>query len=150
VTKLIIVVGLPGSGKSHLLRQMVSRGEVAPECVRHDYHDQSKNGTHDVDQSRFFEVAVASLKAGKTFAIADIWFCKPGHVERTSIVLRSNVPGLQVDVRYFENAPEACLANVLREGGSNVMARVQRIGELTRTYAPPAGVALERVYRAAE
>src|ERR1700738_5483908 len=117
---------------------MVARGEVGEDFVRHDFHAESKDNSHDIEQSTFFDTAIEALNAGTTCAIADIWFCKPGHVEHASKVMQSHVTGVSIDVRYFETAPDACIANVLHDGGMLVGERLARIRELTRTYAPPA------------
>ena len=148
VPTLIVFVGLPGSGKSYHLESMVRNGELAEDRIWHDYHAESLDDTHEIEKSRFFIDLLTALLAGETCAIADSWFCYPGHTEKLTSFFAARVPQLVVDVLYFANTPAACALNVRHAERSDTIARLQLIGALTPNYWPPAGITPIQVFAA--
>jgi tRNA uridine 5-carbamoylmethylation protein Kti12 len=56
--KLIILVGLPGSGKTYYLNRLSQMEDIRSDRIWDDYHARSLDNTHAIDQSRHFADAV--------------------------------------------------------------------------------------------
>jgi predicted kinase len=78
--KLIVVIGLPGSGKSHYVDRLLADGSVGWIC--HDFHADAYNDSKLVTDSRYLQELLEKLRTGHTCAIADIAFCDPTRRER--------------------------------------------------------------------
>jgi hypothetical protein len=145
--RLLIYAGLPGSGKSHHVSRLPQTEGIRSDRIWDDYHAESRDDTHAIDQSRHFSDVLKSLRAGDTCAVMDVWFCTPGHVELASDFFQQLVPDLVVDVRYFANDPEACALNAVSAGRSDTADRLRLIESLAQRYSPPDGARLIPVYR---
>lgn len=145
--RLLIFVGLPGSGKTYHLKHLPEIENIQSDRIWDDYHARSLDNTHAIDQSLHFVDVLKSLLGGDSCAIADIWFCTPGHIEMASVFFQARVADLVVDIRYFESDPEACALNAISAGRGDTDDRLQRIKSLARNYHPPKGVRLIPVFR---
>jgi hypothetical protein len=125
--KITMIVGLPGSGKSHLGRRMVE-GDADATFL----DDLSVIG--GIDALR----RAISVPGIENIVIADAFLCRRHDRARAREWLRDNASGYEVEWVYFENDPGKCRANVLRRDAGGDARRVDElIGELSRFYAIP-------------
>jgi hypothetical protein len=114
VGQLIVVVGLPGSGKSRLIeheeRRLLAAG-VALGVIAHDYLTHYFTATADPMASPYLERLRADLADGKTCIIAHAAFT----AQRTRDGLLATIDGiapLVVRWVYFANDLDQCLQNI--------------------------------------
>lgn len=113
--RIVLVAGLPGSGKTTLLKSIEAEGAA----VVDDMSDLARLPSGDVD----------------VLAIADVSFCRTSTREAAEAVLASLHPGAAVEWIFFDNDPDACLANArARNDGRNV---APDIAVLSRIYVVP-------------
>ena len=110
--QLIIVAGLPGSGKTTYLHQLKAAGYI--DWHYDDFQDHSRNKSPNPKHSRYYGSLIKHLRYHQTVAVADIRYCTPLHIQELLTALYNTVPhlSLAVEAHYFENNPQACLANV--------------------------------------
>lgn len=135
VSKLIVVIGLPGSGKSKYMEQIKAAGEVAA-----FYDDFQANAIqHDKNPrlSNHYSLLLKGLRGGQTIAVSDIRYCIKEELNVLIAAVIDGVPGIALDLRYFENNPEKCIKNVNTDTHRDVSGRLEKIKELSPMYKPP-------------
>jgi len=145
VARVVIVVGLPGSGKSHWVNRhrVEFDGLIAP-----DYFKESLVPTLRFPDSRHYHELIMSLRAGKECLIADISFCDTLRRLEATWVVASDVPLATVEWVFFENNPEACRANIRGDGGgARAVERLQHLEVLIHKYFVPTDVDPVRVWQ---
>jgi hypothetical protein len=136
VVKLIVVVGLPGSGKSYRIREL--KRSCPGTCVD-DYLKDPVGGSPRFTDSRSYPDLVRDLRAGRDCAISDVEFCDTGRRVELEQVVAQDASGVVIEWQFFENNPGRCTANVERERGGDVAARKDRVRALARNYHIPPG-----------
>jgi predicted kinase len=141
---LVVVVGLPASGKSTYIKKRegeFARAGSPVALVAHDYMKNSLDGTGDLTASRNLEPLRAALAQGRPCIIGDIAFTEAG--KRADLMRTlSDLPMLLVEWVFFENSPERCLRNVEWDAvhkGRNRTHRSREIRERTHSYVVPPG-----------
>jgi len=132
--KLIIVIGLPASGKSTYLKELKASSEIA--CFFDDFQSNSIDNDPDPRKSRHFEKLTAALNNNQTIAIADIRYCAWEDMATLVKVMITAVPGVYIEAHCFENDTEACMQNVVNRGRESVDKEIQLINEYTDKYTP--------------
>ena len=131
---LIAIAGLPGSGKSHRVRELrTTCSGVSAE----DFHADSWCHSKRVDHSRHFEAMIRDLRDGKDCAIADIAFCDSERRIAVNEAVLGAVPDATVVWEYFENDAEQCKHNVRQRNRGNVSEQLNRIDEFSSGYRIP-------------
>ena len=104
--EVILMAGLPGSGKTSYLSRMGNQGWTT--------FDDFKIGTRDLKfrTSPRFQTLIDSLRNGKRCLIADIDFCDARSRVEAEHDLRAEIPDLKFRWIFFENNPAACKANI--------------------------------------
>lgn len=110
--KVILIRGLPGSGKSKLLEELGKRGYEILDEPGLTYDASSIGG------------ALASLSAWDKVAIADAQFCLPAFYRVAVGMVRENLPEHELAVVSFTNDPQQCLQNVSRRMESGDFRKV--------------------------
>jgi predicted kinase len=125
IERIVLVVGLPGSGKSVFARQLAqAQGYIWLD-------DPSVGLSHEqlVQRLRALNASASGL------AISDPLLCYAHNREAAIEVLRACCPQAQLEWVYFENDPEQCLANALARNASQEVRGF--IAEASKVYAPP-------------
>lgn len=137
MTTLTIIIGLPGSGKSHHLNQLVNEGKVSADCIAHDYHANAINNSSAPEHSRHYASIIDHLRNGNDCAIADIAFCDAERLQNVELSIYIAARGTTIKRIYFENNAENCKWNVHTDGGEGMNARLQAIDRFTAIYTIP-------------
>ena len=113
MSKIIIVIGLPGSGKTHYIKNKFSSNKSILICE--DYYKNS--GGIFADSEYYYDV-INALKENREIIISDIIFCQKGRLAKFINILEglSKSLGVKIDLDfiYFENNPECCKKNVIK------------------------------------
>lgn len=127
--KAIIIVGLPGSGKTHLAQQKLAEN---PSFKLFD----------DLDQSRFGELLDA-MDWHKDVIITGPHLIK-ADAQKVCQELMSG-SGYEMEWIFFENDPGQCLINIMRrDDGRKVEGTIQHFSGI---YTYPEGAVVLPVYR---
>ncbi len=87
--EIILIVGLPGSGKTHLANTLSN-------------------------ESRIFDdiTSIDDLPSNDNFVIVDVNFCDSNILKRAINILNNKFSHHTIDIMYFENDPVKCRKNV--------------------------------------
>src|ERR1700693_3480498 len=108
MAKLIIVVGLPGSGKSAFLDPL--RPSLPGLCI-HDFMKDSRGGAH-FTHSQHYSALIEHLRAGRDCAIADREYCDTWTRIEIEQVVRVDIANIEIEWVFFAKDVEACQANI--------------------------------------
>lgn len=141
---LIAVAGLPGSGKSHYVHQQAREHGLTAfsDVTQHDWRD--------------WPALAVALSLGVPSIVDSATFCDPEGreaLERRVAALPRNGTA-QVEWRFFEADPDACLANILRDvflrPDREHVGRLRSFWRRKDAYQIPAGATVLPVYRTAD
>src|SRR5437016_2437846 len=128
MAKVILVIGLPGSGKTHYLRH------VAGYTGARDFDDFKANAFNDnpdFRSARRFGELLADLWRGRDCIISDIDFCRPESLSEAELCIQGDAPpGTVIERRYFAPDRDQCIANVTlraKEGNRDVAREIGNI-----------------------
>jgi predicted kinase len=118
--KIVFVVGLPGSGKTHLAKQM-----------------SETQGLVLLDDLNSLDNLFGVLASQDSCVITDPNLCDPSIRAKAVQVIKSKFDDVQLEWIFFENSPEKCRKNIqYRNDGRNVEATLLRF---TKVYDIPEG-----------
>lgn len=137
MAKLIIISGLPGSGKTHYLDNLIASGVIDEDRCYDDFHAGAYNDSPTVESSRWFIPLVSNLRAGNDCIVSDIEFCLKSRRDNLIEAIRSRVPSTKLEIRCFENKPGICRTRVLARGGESTREEIGNIARLSRDYDIP-------------
>ena len=142
VSELLLVVGLPGSGKSPRLKQLEAQGW-------HLYDDYKANAYADDPHfcaARRYPELILDLRKGCKCVVADIAFCRIQDREQAVRIMHSAFPDLTPQWEFFENDVKQCLIN-LRSSNRPSGPRIAKLYEIAPNYRPSAGEKIVPVWR---
>lgn len=141
--KLIVVIGLPGSGKSHYLRNLRDDGTVGWICE--DFHVDAYRNSPCVVDSRHLEPLVEALNKEVACAVADIAFCDPIRRDEFEDEIRLRVPDVQIEFQCFEDNKKLCAENAERRARKILATELDFIKK--QRYEFPPGAKIRPVYK---
>jgi predicted kinase len=141
--KVTVVVGLPGSGKSHLVDRV--RQSCAGVCVE-DYHANAHNHSPEITASMHYPALIQALRSGNERVIADVAFTDTWRREELARVISADVAGVTVAWVFFANDLDRCVANIQRRARQTSADEVQLARRLSPRYFIPHGAAVVPVW----
>lgn len=102
--KIIMIVGLPGSGKTTLGSSFVKEN---PNSL---FIDDISKLTNDAKE--YLEKLKKENVSCENLLIADVFFCQKEVREKANQVIREVFPGSEIKLVFFENNIEKCNKNV--------------------------------------
>jgi hypothetical protein len=137
--KLIAVAGLPGSSKSHY--------------IHHEAKEFGYRAVSDITQCGWLSwpVLLNFLRDGETCITDSATFTTAQGRKDLEYRLKKDFGEAgEVEWRFFENNPTACLTNIIRDGilkpEREFHVRLQRLFERSPSYVVPDGYAALPVY----
>ncbi len=145
--KLILIAGLPGSGKSCWMQTNTPVADffVADDFMVHAYGDIGR-----FTYSRWYFPLLFALRAGRNAAISATAFCDFERPKAAETVMSDTVKDLAYRWVFFEHAPDACRQNIergAREKGRAPQKRLQALEDWSHRDCIPLGVAAESAFR---
>jgi adenylate kinase family enzyme len=131
---LMLVVGLPGSGKSTWCRAVAAR--TGAQLV-----DDFKSRAPDLVFGNSLKIPdiVEALAAGRRCIVADIDLTRADARRDAANWLARRFPQIEPLWVFFDNAPERCRLNVLADTSRNTEARLREIEARAPNYTVPLG-----------
>jgi hypothetical protein len=137
MSKLIIIIGLPGSGKTHYLNELKQRHEIAG--FYDDYQYRAYGKYYDPRLSRHYGPLLSKLNGGRDMAISDIIYTRQKDLTAVVKSVLAVLPETHIELHYFENSPRKTAANARNRAREKTLER-----ELAfiKNYSPRYKVAL--------
>lgn len=132
VGKVILVAGLPASGKSEYVRKLVDETGAEP---LDDFKASAIRDNPHFDFSRHYKRLIAGLNAGRTFLVTDVDFCSTQSRKQADEFVRQFAPDAEIEWRFFENDPEQCKRNA-KTRAEVTLRDLKREIELIEHYCP--------------
>lgn len=134
--KMVWIHGLPGSGKSHLIAQMVQESSLDWKVF---------------DDTASVEEIVSALHKGQNVILASPYFEEYTHtgLERELRSRLARFGDLELSEIWFSNDPDQCIENVLNRRGHGIDARsiVPEIPHFSKHYRIPSDATVVPVWR---
>ncbi len=132
--RLVIVAGLPGSGKTTYLEKIKSRKNTA---VYDDYRGHLLGRPNVPQFNEYFVPVLSGLQEGKEVWVCDIMFCISRYRNEFLMAIVQSFRDVQVDYVFFENNPAVCKQRVkTRNRSAEVVDReLKLIDEITEQYS---------------
>ena len=139
MSKVIIIIGMPGSGKSEYIRTLVHNTT----CFYDDYHGDAIDDSSCFEKSRHYESLKNALANGKDCLIADIAYCYENRLNEAKLGIDKIGDDLnleiEIDCQYFENDAIACRKNVRQRNREQMEEELNNIEEMNSVYKIPLG-----------
>lgn len=110
--EVILIIGLPGSGKSTLIEHYKSHPfinyKIYDDWMTWTHDDQNKEFIADVNYKELLE----TLNQGTSTIISGIEFCNNEFLHKSEYYLKTQFPNLNIKRVYFENDPQKSESNI--------------------------------------
>lgn len=131
--KFIMVVGLPGSGKTHFAKSLMNDDSF--------FIDDPKDFQKDV-------LDRINLTNSKRIIIADPWLCLETVRDKAIQLILTNYPNAEISWIFFENNYAACVANIIRRKLQNDHREIgSQLDFLQKNYKIPTSALTNAVYK---
>ncbi len=127
--EIIIIIGLPGSGKSTYLAQ-----KYINEIVFDDFHKYNKKL---FEESIYYSDFLAALQKEKKIVLSDISYCRSEKLNNIENKIRELKNNVNITKIYFENNPKLCKKNVLYRDRKSAGLEIKLINKLSQKYIIP-------------
>jgi predicted kinase len=146
--RLILLGGLPGSGKSYYRRRVL---EPEGWLCFDDFQRDARENSGDFWLAREYREVVAALREGRACVVADIRVITESYRLQSRVALSEAVGAIDVEVRLFNLDPEQCAENIRndkdRARPDQIEARLRVLAEWTRRYQCPPDAVRVPVWR---
>lgn len=142
-TEIILIAGLPGSGKTTYMEAQHQEGWSIFDDFKANAYDDSSVFWH----SRNYEALLTALCEGQKCVVADIDFCKASSRREAEAALRTRIPDLAISWRFFENDFHACQANIMRRASRSIEDNLRALHEYRAVYQIPIGAQVIPIWR---
>jgi predicted kinase len=116
---ITFIVGLPGSGKSCLGKEMINENTVF------------------LDDISILGIDAVVKNKDKDLVISDVYLCLDNERTKAVNVINKLIPNCKINWIYFENNPGQCLKNVERRKKDGDVRKVEElIRLLSKDYKP--------------
>jgi tRNA splicing ligase len=148
--KILVITGMPGSGKTSYLKEHMS--EFGDALICDDYYKSGPGRTVEFRGSVYYTDLREALKTGRNVVIADIVFCEDEFRSEMQDGIKALIEELEVEAeveyRFFANDPEACIENILqRNRQDRVKSELKFIATHKDNYHIPSDTVLLPVFR---
>lgn len=141
---VILLGGLPGSGKTHYARQLAREGWR----LFDDFQNRAKNDSAAFADSRHFDELVEALRNGELCVVADIRVIHAPYREDAQRTLRQQLGAIRFEFHLFANDPVQCAQNVRNDTSDRRMeSRLEAIGFWSAHHSVPPGAKVLSVWR---
>jgi hypothetical protein len=130
-SEVVLIAGLPGSGKTAYLSRLSQDGWL----IFDDFKAQAFEDCSKFRSSARFPELIRVLREDRNCAAADIYFCRISSREEAELDITAEVPDIKLSWRCFENEPSACEVNIRRRPGRTDLQRQQELKYLAE-YSP--------------
>jgi hypothetical protein len=127
--KIVLLIGLPGSGKTYLGTQMKKDGFA--------FVDDASRDDHKRELAHLSE-CFRTNRDKMDLVIADPLLCYPRTFNMAMTKLSEWFPGCEVECIYFENDLDKCMRNVERRNDGRLVDDL--VWTLSKAYKIPEGV----------
>ena len=110
--EVILIIGLPGSGKSTLIEYYKSHP-----FIDYNIYDDWMEWVHDDKENDFsadlnYSNLIQDIEQGLNIIIAGVRFCNNEFLHKSEYYLKSQFPHLKINKIYFENDPIKSETNI--------------------------------------
>ena len=144
--EIILIAGLPGSGKSMLMEALKREGWL----IFDDFKANAFNDSSIFWHSRNYKTLLMALHEGQKCIVADIDFCKATSRHEAEKVLREQIAEITLEWLFFENDFHACQANIMRRASQSIEDNLRALNEYRAQYQIPIGMRVIPVWRSGE
>jgi len=115
MSKVTIIIGLPGSGKTTLINKInADKGNI----IMSDYGwkstiDEDGNIVTPFNEEYRFNNLLKFIEQGKNVLLDGSFFCNHKFLCESEFYLNLHFPNIEIEKIYFENNPKDATANVL-------------------------------------
>ena len=110
MAKLILIAGLPGSGKSRYGGKLKSK--VGATCYVDDYHAQANDNRPGFENGREYRNLIAGLKRGEVWVASDIEWCRAEKRREVEAALHKAVPHVHIEWHFLAAGEDKCRERV--------------------------------------
>lgn len=149
--KVTIIIGMPGSGKTSFISQ---NDQFKNAVVIDNYHKDAVDHSERLASGKYFHLLQQAIHGSRDIVISDIIYCRKKKLDDIISELKQLASKLSVSLTieciYFENNPQACIANVQRRNRpGRTKWELDFIGETARKYNIPPNAKVLSVYQPA-